>query len=145
MKVIKTHSMVRLWEVQWNKIILGRGEWRLQSQMRQPGVGGSSLKWHLNKGLMGEWAMWTSGGWAFPTHRIASEEPWTWQWAWPALEKARNPVCSQHYPQWEEKEKIGQRGATECSPQSIIWHVSEGIPLSGMCRTEDKAGCLETS
>lgn len=40
MKVIKTHSMVRLWEVQWNKIILGRGEWRLQSQMRQPGVGG---------------------------------------------------------------------------------------------------------
>lgn len=29
MKVSKTHSVVRLWGMKWNKIILGRGEWRL--------------------------------------------------------------------------------------------------------------------
>ena len=120
--------MVRLWEVQWNKIIPGRGKWRLQSQIGHPGR--ASLKWRLNKG---EWAMWSSGGWAFPAHRIASEEPWTWQWTWPALEKARRPVCSQHHRQGEEEE-TGQRGATECSPEkehhmtcvwrnSSVWYV----------------------
>lgn len=144
MKVSKTHSIVRLWEMQWNKIIPGRGKWRQQSQIGQPGR--ASLKWRLNKALMGEWAMWTSGRWAFPARRIASEEPWTWEWAWPALEKARRPVCSLHHPQGEKKEETGQRGTTECSPEKEhCWHVSEGIPLSGMCRTEDKGRYLGTS